>query len=38
MKVQDQEKLIAAGCEEVSGLRQKLQQARWWTHSLVQFM
>jgi len=32
MKVQEQEKLLAAGREEVSGLRQKLQQARWWAH------
>ena len=28
MKVQEQEKLIAASREEVTGLRQKLQQAR----------
>ena len=28
MKVQEQEKLVAAGREEVTGLRQKLQQAR----------
>jgi len=27
MKVQDQEKLLAASREEVTGLRQKLQQA-----------